>query len=121
MKFTIEAQDVETVKEEATFYGVLLTDEQAKRLIEDYRDIASELWECDGGFDDHERISAALIQEIMPEDQPPAVADKWGGTRWHWPEYGSREEYKKEFYKVFQIYAKEKGFKLSKDWDEKDG
>jgi hypothetical protein len=109
MQIIIEDADIATVKESGKRYGVALTDDQAKSLIESNNEIVAEL--LGGCIDDDSIIASALVDLVMKDVR------KKDRYRWVWPDYGSEKSYKEEFYSNFKKAAMEKGFTLIGDWE----
>lgn len=118
MKLTIESADINEVQSIANdWYGVILTSPQAKELIKGK--LATELAACEGSLDTQGRevLSDAIVNHVMKGMPGPSSPDKWQATTWHWPSFGSTQEYKDEFDAKFKESALLKGYKLSKGWD----
>lgn len=101
MKLIIETQDIETVKRSANERrDVILTDEQAKKLIEDHGNLATELYTGEGYLDTvgEEMLSDAIVDLISPNLPPPPK----GRCGWDWPTYGDSKEYQAEFDAAFK-------------------
>ena len=106
MKLVVEDQDLETVQEIARDrYGVIISKEQAKNLIEENEGLAAALYEY--SYPEEEFVSAALVDWIL--ENPPG---------WHWPVCGDTDEYKAGFFTEFEEAALAKGVGLSENWND---
>jgi hypothetical protein len=103
VKLLIEEQDIVEVMSIANdWYGIMLTQQQAKELIEKNSRLASELYDCESSLDTvgRSRVSEAVINYVMPDQ------------KWQWPCYGDTPIYKKQFDVAFMSACSEKGVKL---------
>lgn len=95
----------------ATCFGLDISDEQARRVLEIDPTLLPEL-NADGSLDTAPRdyFGMALIELIMPG--PPAVQDDLIGEEqdcWHWPCFGSGDEYTRAFETAFRKAIREHG------------
>jgi hypothetical protein len=100
------------------YYGVRLSDDQARRVARD-PDLAPELGPRDGYLDTLGRdyLIMAIIELVMPG--PPAVQDATFSREqkyWHWPMNASNPAYAKAFYTAFKAACRAKGFKLHRNF-----
>lgn len=117
MKFVIEPKDIKEVKWIAKdYYGILLTDQQARELINSSASIRSELT-TNSLSDTAARtyIADAVIEKVMKGK--PSNPDKYE-EGWFWPLYGSTKAYTEEFKREFKKACHEKGIKLTDNWAE---
>jgi hypothetical protein len=99
------------------YFGVLLTDDQAKTVIKADETLMQELRSVSevGSLDTYTRdyLIMALIEVVLPGS--PTIQDSMvfrPMKYWHWPCNGSNPEYAAAFYAAFRMAATKKGFKL---------
>ncbi len=110
MKFVVEPQDIEKVKELAEYYcNVTITDKQAKQLIDKDRYLTMELFEDDV---EGETITGCVTDLVFEGHYHE-------GLKWSWPCYGDGEKYYDEFNIMFKKLAAEKGILLGEVWNSK--
>jgi len=78
-----------------------------EELIKENSKLANELVACKGHLDTQgrEALSDALVKHVMKGMPGPSHPDKWESSTWHWPLYGSTQEYKDEFDAKFKEAA----------------
>lgn len=120
MKFVLEQNDIKQVKDICSdYYGVELTNEQTKSLIEGSSAIRQEL--MDNAIYDtvaREKVSDQLVKMLMKDEERPINRDTWGDKSWHWPFGGSTDEYTEEFKLKFKLTCAKKNIKLRDNWGE---
>lgn len=121
MKFTVEKKDIkEVISIAKDYYGVGVSEEKAKQLVQSNSNLAEEL--VHGRLDTVGRsvLADAIVQDVFKnvtcKTNSKNACDPTG-NHWEWPLYGSSQEYKDTFDREFKANAPKRGYKLLECWD----
>ncbi len=94
-------KEIEAIQDEMTLYGMELTMEQVKAILDENPQIKRDIYDCG-------------VDTVVREEMADAVA-RYAGLPdlYHWPLNCDETDYKAMFYKEFSEKAAAKGIKLT--------